>query len=225
MKKLLMGLSVASLFLLASCGGNNGGSKTISESTPTTSDSTPIVTTVDTRAKLTPVTDDTGAGFTKTTGLEVFGYVNQTKKDYETLITIFKMVTQEGTSSKVENSTIGFEMFTDWAFYTLNSSDNASSYKHIVIKYTFDNFNGLYYEYNAFNNAVTAEGGTINWYTNNNGGYRAVALLNKDYSTGKIVVDWDNDGYRKNANITSEGYTEDGTHFNQIITIAYSYSK
>ena len=209
MKKIFLGLGLASLTLLAACGGKKDDKK-------------------EERTKVQAKTDDTDlTNYTATTGDAIYASVNKTKKYNYTLINASFILNIDGRASSLIG-TMAFEyssLTNKWGIDLFATSSGFASQEDNVKSYTFGNFDGLYYTYNQLTSLFNVEGyETVNWYTKNGGGYRVVALDNEDYSAVRAVFEWDKDGYMKFANLLADITTEENVKQEKANSLSYTFS-
>ncbi len=213
MKKIFLGLGLASLALLAACGGKKDDNKDDNK---------------EERTKVQAKTDDTDlTKYTETTGDAIYSSVNKTKKYNYTSIDASFILKIDGRSSSLIG-TMAFEyssLTNKWGIDLLATTSGFASQEDNVKSYTFGNFDGLYYTYNQLTSFFTVDGyETVNWYTKNDGGYRVVALDNEDYSAVSAVFEWDKDGYMKFANLLADITTEENIKQEKANSVSYTFS-
>ena len=205
MKKLFFGLGLASLALLSACGGKKNE-----------------------RTKIAAKTDDTDlTKYTLTTGEEIYSSVNRTKLfNYVKVNCLFYLNIDDQVATNSGILAFGYNSnSTLWEIDASKSTTSFLNQEESVRSYTFDNFDGLYYSYYQLESAFEIEGyETVNWYTKNTGGYRAVAIYNDDYDTLKTVFEWDFNGYIKSAHLESEIITEDNIKSKLANSLSYTFS-
>ena len=208
MKKLFLGFSLLGAVLLASCGGKDDKD--------------------DEKEKVVAKTDETDlTKYTATTGAAIYSSVNQTKY-YDLVSVAFGFSSKTGKQTQSASGTAAYKSTAATALgwmYDGTRSVDAGFYYNDIASYNSWQFDGLYFEYNSFTLNMTSQGyQTINWYTNNDGGYRLVGLHNEDYTCARIVVEWDNSGYRTTTNFVAEGYNDSDEYSTKEMNLVYSYS-
>ena len=209
MKKIFLGLGLASLTLLAACGGKKDDKK-------------------EERTKVQAKTDDTDlTKYTATTGDAIYSSVNKTKKyNYTSINASFILLIDGRSSSAIGTMAFEYSSLTNkWGIDLIATTSGFVSQEDNVKSYTFGNFDGLYYTYNQLTSLFNVEGyETVNWYTKNDGGYRVVALDNEDYSAVSAVFEWDKDGYMKFANLLADITTEENVKQEKSNSLSYTFS-
>lgn len=111
-------------------------------------------------------------------------------------------------------------------------SADASSDQEIVSKISFltYSFDGFVYEYSHNDMAYGAFDSKSYYEANDGSGFKYVAIMNADDETQsiKLVIEWDQYGYRASYKFFSEGYFEDESNLvyqKENANISYSYSE
>ncbi len=211
MKKLFLGLGLASLALLAACGGKDDKK-----------DSTDVV-----RKKVVAKTDDTDkTSYTATTGAAIYSSL-EAKNLYDFVSVDYSIISKYNDETASANGTAAFKYHTtlkSWEYDVAGSTNGALAQKETVASYTFDKFDGLYDEYNQLVSAFDIqEYETVNWYTKNSGGYRVVALSNEDYNSTIMIFEWDKDGYRISSNALTNKYDKANNATEMSVQLNYRY--
>ena len=211
MKKLFLGLGLASLALLAACGGKKDDKKE--------------TTTINTVAAKTDDTDLTK--YTATTASAIYSSVKHDKIYTDVAITYY-FYFELGEQTDTITGTCAYQYmsaFQSWEFTALGSTSGAIGQKDDVESYNFGKHDGLYYEYNQLNSYLTTQSyETANWYTKNGGGYRLVAIDNNDSMACKMEIEWDQNGYRTACHFINDHYNDENVKGKKDFRLTYSFS-
>ena len=209
MKKRFLALGLLSLAVLTACGNSNKDGSSNSQNGTT----------------VTQYKDETSTSdYTKTEGATVYSAAPQTKK-YDAVSVAFDIKVTYNGETQSASGIAAYEYdtnFNSWD-YDLFNSNSATAYYDDIATWNMSKFDGLYYEYSVYSSSILASYTTSNWYTNKNGGFRNVALINETDKSARIVVDWNSDGYRTSS-VAESSFIQDGKLASRKTTLIYTYS-